>query len=350
MAVGKRLKVERKVTMADVAKAAHCSQATVSLVLNNVTDVKISAELRRRVIEAARTLGYGGSPLIRRPALSGLVGGSIGFLVDQLGTTPEAIHAIDGATEEIIGDNVTLLVSQTLGNPAQEERALQHMLRSGVQGVIYFSVFTRMVDARPTLLELPVPVVLLNCYTSANVWPAIVPDEAAGGYRATRHLIERGHSQIATIVGERFMEAAIDRLNGYRRALNEAGIAYDKSMVVDGDWTMSSGYDATRRLLTLADRPTAIFCQNDKMAMGCYAAAKEAGLTIGDDLSIVGYDDDEISRHLQPQLTTLDLPHRAMGAWAARKMTDIVSGSSGNNEPVKLECTLIERMSVGARA
>ena len=348
MTPGKREKLAKRVTMVDVAKAAHCSQATVSLVLNNVRDVKISSELRVRVLEAARTLGYGGSPLIHRPALNGLTRGGIGILVDQLGTTAEAIHAIDGVTEETQDEEVTILVSQTLGRPDQEERALKYFLRSGVQGIIYFSVFTRPIETPKALSDLSVPVVLLNCYSLSTDWSAVVPDEIIGGYRATQHLIERGHRRIATIVGERFMEAAGDRLTGYRRALKGAGLEYDASLVANGDWTISSGYDATKRLLALHGRPTAIFCQNDKMAMGCYSAIRDAGLEIGKDVSVVGYDDDELGRHLRPQLTTVDLPHRAMGAWAARKIAEAVSGSTAKTERSKLECRLVERMSVNS--
>ena len=186
----------------------------------------------------------------------------------------------------------------------------------------------------------------MNCYTRDQSRPAVVPAEVAGGLRATRHLIDFGHRRIATITGEPWMEAARDRLKGYNKALVAAGIPQDPALVVRGNWSASSGFDAMRKLLTLAERPTAVFCQNDRMAIGCYEALKEAGLVIPDDMSVVGYDDEEISRHLHPQLTSLVLPQRAMGVWAVEHLARRGAAEVRKHPVVKLEGHLIERESV----
>jgi LacI family transcriptional regulator len=158
-----------------------------------------------------------------------------------------------------------------------------------------------------------------------------------------------GHTRIGTIVGEPHMSAAQDRLKGYRRALATADIPFDPELVGDGNWSASAGYDATVKLLALKKRPTAIFCQNDRMAIGCYEALKEAGLRIPEDISVVGYDDEEISRHLHPRLTTSILPHRAMGQWAIEQLEG--HGAKRERYPVtKLECALVERDSVATPA
>ncbi|KQV40767.1 MULTISPECIES: LacI family DNA-binding transcriptional regulator [unclassified Rhizobium] len=337
-------KTIKRVTMMDVAKLAGCSQATVSFVLNSVTDIKISADLRSRVLEAARSLGYGTGSPIRRAAMEELRGGCIGFIVDQLATTPEAVNAIEGARQESWEEEVTILVAQTQGRVEQEKRALERLLRAGAQGIVYMSIFTRRVALDAIFDSLPVPLVLLNCYTGDERFPSVVPDEINGGKAATSILIDLGHRRIATIVGESFMEAAQDRLSGYRKALAKAGLPYDDRFVVEGNWTPSSGYEATQKLLSLADGPTAIFCQNDKMATGCFNAIRDAGLSIPDDISVVGYDDDEVARHMKPQLTTLDLPHRAMGAWAIRQFQK----PSGEVKPAhKIACSLVSRRSCG---
>ncbi|HEV2503733.1 MAG TPA: LacI family DNA-binding transcriptional regulator [Mesorhizobium sp.] len=334
---------KKRVTMMDVAKAAGCSQATVSVVLNNITDIKISPDLRHRVLESARSLGYGrGSPILRG-ALEGLRGSCVGFIVDQLSTTPEAVNAIEGARQASWSDDVTILVAQTQGRAEHERKALACLLQAGAQGLIYMSIFTRRVSLDRVFQDLPMPVVLLNCYTGEQVFPSVVPDEVSGGRQATASLIAQGHRRIATIVGENFMEAAQDRLAGYRQALAEAGIAYDDALVVSGNWTPTSGYEATRKLLALNAPPTAIFCQNDKMAMGCFTAAAEVGMNIPHDLSVVGYDDDELSRHLRPQLTTLELPHRQMGAWAIAQLARKVERKSHRTH--KVTCAMVERAS-----
>ena len=338
-------KTNKRVTMMDVAKAAGCSQATVSVVLNSVTDIKISSELRTRVLEAARSLGYGAGSPIRRTATEELRGGCIGFIVDQLATTPEAVNAIEGARHESWENDVTILVAQTQGRAEHEAKALARLLQAGAQGIVYMSIFTRRVSLDPVFDDLPVPLVLLNCYTGDNRFPSVVPDERNGGRLATRSLIAMGHSRIATITGETFMEAAQDRLAGYREALTEAGLSYDDRLVLEGSWTPTSGFEATQKLLQVQDRPTAIFCQNDKMAMGCFNAIGEAGLRIPHDISVIGYDDDELARHLRPQLTTLELPHRPMGAWAVRQIGKRAAATSQPYRVHKVVCSLVERAS-----
>jgi LacI family transcriptional regulator len=344
----KHEKPPRRVTMTDVARLAGCSQATVSFVLNNATGVTISAETRGKVIEAARTLGYGASSLIHRPVLGNLGSGTIGFLCDQLATTPESVNAIEGARQACWDEGATILVAQTMGNPDREEKAVEAMLRSGIEGLIYMTIFTRQVTPPAFLEGLPVPVVLLNCYAPESRYPSVVPDEAAGGFAATETLIRLGHRRIATIVGEPFMQAAQDRLKGYRKALAKAGIDYDADLVGEGNWSPTSGFEATQRFLALKDRPTAFFCQNDKMASGCYNALRDAGLKIPQDVSVIGYDDDELCRHLRPQLTTLILPHRAMGAWAISELGKGRKSGKGGYPLTKMDCNLIERDSLAA--
>jgi LacI family transcriptional regulator len=344
----KHQKPPRRVTMTDVARLAECSQATVSFVLNNATGVTISAETRGKVIEAARTLGYGASSLIHRPVLGNLGRGTIGFICDQLATTPESVNAIEGARQACWDEGATILVAQTMGNPDREEKAVEAMLRSGIEGLIYMTIFTRQVTLPAFLDDLPVPVVLLNCYAPESSLPSVVPDEVAGGFAATDALIRLGHRRIATIVGEPFMQAAQDRLKGYKKALAKAGLAFDADLVGEGNWSPTSGFEATQRFLALKDRPTAFFCQNDKMASGCYNALRDAGLKIPQDVSVIGYDDDELCRHLRPQLTTLILPHRAMGAWAISELGKGRKSGKEGHPLTKMDCNLIERGSLAA--
>ena len=348
-AAGRPSGASRRVTMTDIAQVAGCSQTTVSFVLNNTSGIKISSATRERVIEAARALGYAapnfihaGSSRRRAP----LVDGMIGFAVDQLATSPEAAVAIEGARQASWNAGNILLVAQTLNDAAMEPRTLKTLKEKGISALIYMAIFTREIVAPAFLYEIGIPVVLLNCYTADHAFPAVVPSEIAGGESATRHLVRHGHRRIATITGEPWMEAAQDRLKGYRRALATADIAFDADLVVEGDWSASAGYKATRKLLALSDRPTAIFCQNDRTAIGCYEALKEEGLSIPDDISVVGYDDEEISRHLHPQLTTSILPHRAMGRWAVEQLELMDEAGPGRHPITKLECPLVERASV----
>ena len=338
----------RRVTMTDVAKAAGCSQATVSFVLNRTAGMKLSPQTRDRVIEAARTLGYVMPTFPQRVTGASrlpLLDGVIGFAVDQLATSPEAVVAIEGARQASWNAGNIIMVAQTLCDPEMEPKTLRALSAPGVSALIYMTIFTREIVLPPYLAELDIPIVLLNCYTTDHTLPAVVPGEIAGGQTSTQHLIQHGHRRIATITGEPWMEAAQHRLKGYRRALATADIPFDPELVVEGDWSASAGYKATQQLLALPERPTAIFCQNDRTAIGCYEALKEAGLSIPEDMSVIGYDDEEIARHMHPPLTTSVLPHRAMGTWAVEQLDDPES-PTGRYPITKLECPLVERASV----
>lgn len=358
IATAKRRKAPAKpkgrVTMTDIARAAGCSQATVSFVLNNSPGIRLSKQTRERVIEAARALGYSAPAFsaLKQPvaafegaAFDGL-DGVIGFAVDQLATSPEAVVAIEGARQASWNAGNVLLVAQTMGDAVMEPRAISALTRRGISALIYMTIFTREITAPDFLYGLDIPVILLNCYTTDYAFPAVVPSEIAGGQSSTRHLISHGHRRIATITGEPWMQAAQDRLKGYRRALATADIPFDPELVVEGDWSASAGYAATVKLLALKDRPTAIFCQNDRTAIGCYEALKEAGLHIPQDISVVGYDDEEIARHLFPPLTTSILPHMAMGQWAIEQLEAPAVAGRGRYPITKLECPLVERESV----
>lgn len=340
----------RRVTMTDIAREAGCSQATVSFVLNRAPGIKISQQMRDRVIEVARTLGYSPASFADlepepEPAQSVGIDATIGFVVDQLATSPEAVVAIEGARQAAWSAGNVVLVAQTMSDEVMEPKTIKALVRQGISALVYMTIFTREIEVPALLRELPVPVVLLNCFSSDHGFPAVVPSEIAGGQSATEHLLRKGHARIGTIVGEAHMSAAQDRLKGYRRALATADIPFDPDLVMAGNWSASAGYEATVKLLALKQPPTAIFCQNDRMAIGCYEALKEAGLRIPDDISVVGYDDEEISRHLHPRLTTSILPHRAMGQWAIEQLE--LNRPRRPRYPVtKLECTLVERDSV----
>ena len=338
-------------TMVDVAREAGCSQATVSFVLNGAAGVKISPETSERVLTVARAMGYTASTFraLEQPQVQvSATAGTIGFLVDQLATSPEAAIAIDSAHQEAWRTGRMLVSAQTGPDAVMEPRAIETLLSLGVSSMIYMTIITRELQAHPMLYELDIPVVLLNCYTQDHAFASVIPSEIAGGQTATRHLIEQGHRRIGTIIGEMWMDATSSRLEGYRRALATADIPFDPNLVVQGDWSTTGGYAATRSLLTLKHPPTAIFCQNDRTALGCYDALREAGLAVPGDVSVVGYDDEEISRHLRPKLTTCVLPHRAMGRWAIEHLQEFESKPRERQRyPItKIECSLVPRESV----
>ena len=187
---------------------------------------------------------------------------------------------------------------------------------------------------------------LLNCHVTNGALPSVVPGEVAGGHAATDVLIRAGHRRIGYVNGEASMEASRHRLRGYRQALATADLPFDPDLVREGNWQPLSGYEATRELMRLLRPPTAIFCANDLMAVGCYEALHELGLRIPDDVAVMGYDDREIAQHLHPPLTTVLLPHFEMGSIAAEILLDAASGSASRPRQVKVECPIVRRKSV----
>jgi LacI family transcriptional regulator len=212
-------------------------------------------------------------------------------------------------------------------------------------GMIYGTIQTRQIKASPLLHR--VPTVLLNCHAADRSLASIVPGEVLGGWSATERLIMAGHRRIGLIEGEVWMEASRDRLNGYRQALASHEIRFDPALLRPGNWEPSSGYEHTLSLMALPNPPTAIFCANDLMALGCYDALKELGKSIPDDVAVIGYDDREIAQFTRPPLTTVLLPHFEMGALAAEYVIDHANGSVRRPLHLKVECPLVERSSVG---
>jgi LacI family transcriptional regulator len=175
---------------------------------------------------------------------------------------------------------------------------------------------------------------------------SIVPGEVGGGHAATDVLIRAGHRRIGFVNGEASMEAARHRLRGYRQALAIADLPFDADLVREGNWQPLSGYEATRELVSLAHPPTAIFCANDLMAVGCYDALRELCLKIPDDIAVMGYDDREIAQHLHPPLSTVLLPHFEMGSIAADLLMDAAAGSISRPLQIRVECPTVMRKSV----
>lgn len=332
--------------MTDVAKAAGVSQSTVSMVLNNAAGARLSADTRARVLQEAMALGY--QLPHRDPAVS--VGPNrpqpfIAYLVDEISTSPHPVVSVDGARDAAWEQGCVVQVAVTRSNAAQEDAAIAAMANQpGLVGFVYSTIFTRAVTVPQALLSRPV--VLLNCHDDARRLPAVVPSEVAGGHAATEHLIQRGHTRIAFINGETWMEAAQDRLKGYRRALATADLPFDPALVREGDWMSGSGFEHTLALMALARPPTAIFCANDLMALGALEALKHLGLRVPLDVSVIGYDDQEISRHTHPPLSTLVLPNEEMGRTAVELLLSLAAGERPPRTVTKIAGPVVVRESV----
>src|SRR5271157_4230491 len=332
----------RQPTMIDVANEARVSQTTVSLVLNHADGARLSQETRERVIRAAARLGYQPGRRVAAPAMASAA--SIGFVCDEISTDPWTAIGLDGVREKAWEHGLTVTVMVTRGDADMEAAALAQLAAQPLLGLIYATINTRLVDGPATPPQLPI--VLLNCHAANSALASVAPGETAGGHAATDVLIRAGHRRIGYINGEASMEAARHRLRGYRQALATADLPFDPDLVREGNWQPISGYEAARELMSLKSPPTAIFCANDLMAVGCYEALRELGLRIPEDVAVMGYDDREIAQHLHPPLSSVLLPHFEMGSIAAEILIDAAAGSAGRPRQIKVECPIVRRKSV----
>ena len=327
-----------RITMKDVARAAHVSQSTVSFVLNNAEAMRIAAETRQRVLAVAAELGYRPRS-VGRPASLGAQR-VIGVMIDEIATSPFAAISIEAMQERAWAGGVMLEIVMTGGDPAYEVAILRKWAADRVDDVVYGSILTRTVTPPDGLARHNA--VLLNCYDVANRHPSIVPAERRGGEAATAALIDAGRRRIAFITGEPWMEASWQRQEGYERALRAAGRPVDPRLIAEGNFMPSGGRAATFELMSADPAPDAIFCANDLMAIGCYDALKELAVGVGTEVAVVGYDDQEIAQHLDPPLSTVLLPHREMGQLA---IDSLVGDGLPAERQVRVDCPLILRAS-----
>lgn len=348
---GGQLRSSKPPGIKDVARVAGVSAATVSQVLNDVPGSRISVETRQRIHRAAADLGYVPNRLARgmRTGRSGM----LGLISDTIATTPFAGSIVVGAQDAALKHGCTLVLVSTDGDPTVEEKAAQALLQHRVDGFLYATMFHRRVDLPPALES--VPTVLLDAASDRAELPSVVPDEVGGAEAAVDELLAHGHRRIGFITNEDDVPATHGRLEGYRNSLARAGIELDPDLVLDDESVTAGGYRTARRMLDRPDRPTALFCYNDRMAMGAYRAAAELGLRIPEDLSVVGFDNQLLlAEGLHPGLTTVALPHYEMGEWAVNALVALLDGrpvvDGEQSFPVTLPCPLVRRASVAAPA
>lgn len=337
-------------SMQDVADAAGVSRATVSLVLNDAPGARIAGETRARVHEAAARLSYRRNLLasgLRRARTD-----TIGLISDRITTSPWGWAKIAGAQDAAWARGRMLLMANTGNDPDHEREALEGLLDRRVDGLVIGATHHRALRVPPAPRDLPV--VLLDGFDPEGTRPAVVPDDERGGHDATALLVSAGHRTIGFVNSEDPIPAAALRAAGHRAALDAGGIAYDPALVVEVSET-ESPEGAIRAVGRLLDRElglTALFCFNDRVASGAYQALHRRGLRVPEDVSVVGFDNQvDLAAGLDPPLTTIALPHEAMGRWAVDRLLDQIDGVPGADDPeVRRErCPAVVRASVAQR-
>jgi LacI family transcriptional regulator len=295
------------------------------------------------VLEAARQLNYVPSA-VARALVSGKTD-TIGMVVTD-NASPVYAGIVRGVEEIANAAGFGLLLCNS-GDSQERAIACLELLRAKqVDGVLLTPVQTDRRDVE-RLHASGMPFVLLLRHFADVESDYVITDNEAGGYLATAHLLDLGHTRIGHLAGPTFVSSARGRLAGYRRALAERGLPFQEDLVVHSPFTISDGYDHAFALLDRPDRPTAVFAANDMQAIGVMKAARALDLTIPDDLALVGGDDIELAEFLQVPLTTFHQPAREIGSHGAEILIERLRGTSEERRRMVLTPRLIVRRSSG---
>jgi LacI family transcriptional regulator len=306
--------------MADVAAKAGVSSTAVSLVLNNRVGTRLSEEAVARVRAAAADLGY--RPNLTARALSTRRSQVLGFVSEFVTTGRFGSDLIRGALQEAKRHGQVLLIAETVGEPDAAREAVEALVDRQVDGIIFAATVPEQISipAHPN----ETPVVMLNAVAhGASI--AVLPDEYEGGLEIVNLLLDAGHTQDVALIGETLshvdneeLTAAVRlRLRGIKAALDLHKV-HPVAEIPCQPWSLQSGFEAVRNLISGGTRPRALICLNDRLAYGAYRALAAAGLNVPDDVSVVSFDDDDIALYLDPPLTTAAFPYEEMGALAVR--------------------------------
>ena len=333
-----------KVGIREVAKAAGVSVTTVSHALNDATSFRVKAATQQHIREVAKDLGY--APNRLASGLRNQRSQILGLVSDEITTTPFAGALIRGAQDAAYERGYVVMVVNSGMDSELENREITMLQQHQVDGVIYARMYHQSAEVPEQLTGLPT--VLLDAVTEDKSISSVVPDEVGAAEAAVEALIQAGHTRIGMINNRDDIPATHGRREGFLNALQRHGLEYDPSTYVIGTALTQGGREAALELLSQKNRPTALFCFNDRVAMGAYQAATLLGLRIPEDVSIIGIDNLEIiADALWPGLTTVALPHYEMGRWAVNRILDDIESPGSPAVQTQMDCPLIERGSLG---
>ena len=328
-------------TLADVARRANVSTATVSRCLNSPDQVV--ERTRERVMQAVKELGY--APNFGARALAAKQTNTIGAVIP---TMENAIFArgIQAFQEELARHGYTLLIASSSYQEAMEEEQIRTLAARGADGLLLIG-YHRNAQVQDFLKARAIPTLVAWAYDAAETNAAIGFSNKHAMADLARLVFEKGHRHIGMISAETASnDRARERWAGVQLAATEAGLDVDRIPMIETTYSIESGVQAFRQIMAWTPRPTAVFCGNDVLAIGALRAAREMGLSVPGDVSITGFDDIELASLAEPALTTVHVPHREMGRRAAGMLVDMVTNKT-TPQSVELQTDIRLRRTLG---
>lgn len=327
--------------MKDVARLANVSTSTVSHVINNSRYV--SPDVRQRIESAIAQLSYTPSALARSFKLQETH--TIGMLLTQ-SNNPFYSEVVQGVERSCYELGYQLILCNTEGDADRMTHNIEALLQKKVDGLLILCAEAHLIPNDIFSRYPSLPMVMMD-WTPFNHSCDIIRDNSLhGASLAVNHLIEKGYQRIACITGPLDNTQALFRLKGYRTAMTNAGLKIAEGYEVEGDFQFASGEQAMTRLLSLNNRPEAVFCCNDAMAIGAYHAMAKAGLIVAKDIAIIGYDDIELTQYMNPPLTTIHQPKDELGQLAVETLLNRMQNRDSEQQILTLTPILTQRGSV----
>lgn len=328
-------------TMKDIARLAQVSTSTVSHVINGSRFV--SDEIREKVMRIVAELNYTPSAVAR--SLKVRETKTIGLLVTAT-NNPFFAEVMAGVEQYCQKNQYNLIIATTGGDAKRLQQNLQTLIHKQVDGVLLMCGDSRF--QADMELTVPLPLVVMDWWFTELNADKILENSERGGYLATKSMVDAGHQKIGIITGNLRKSVAKNRLQGYKKALSEANIVLNPDWIVESHFDFEGGIVGAQKLLALSDRPTAIFCCSDTIAIGAYQAIQNQGLRIPQDISIMGYDDIELARYLFPSLSTISQPKAELGKLAVETLLQRIQEPNENYRTLVLEPTCILRESISS--
>lgn len=332
------------VSIVDVAKAAGVSNKTVSRVVNREPNVKPAT--KTKVEKVIAELGY--VPNLAARSVRSSRSSTLGIITDFISTTPYSGDIVRGTQEWAEENGFTVLLANTNGDSVKERQIWHTFQAHRIEGVLYASMYHREIS--PQTGGVTIPTVLVNCHPeSSNGYASIEPDDYQGSHDLTRHVLDCGHRKIGYLRLNPLLLGAELRFSAFRETVRDAGLTdadLDIRLGMEGPIGSETNrvFEEAREILSGPDRPTALICGNDEVALQVYLAALGLGLRIPEDISIVGFDDFQtVSLGLKPELTTAALPYYDLGYRGADRLSRIISGEHLTNRHLVLPCPIIQR-------
>lgn len=328
-------------TIYEVSKLAGVSLATVSRVLNESD--KVSAKTREKVLAAMRELDY--RPNTAAQSLATNRSNCVGVIVPVF-YGPFYGETLGAIESELRAAGKHVIITTGERTRATERSGIEFLLSRGCDALIMRVDSVTDAELADLAHRVEVPFLMLDRRVPGLEDHCLLLDNELGGYLAARFVLERGHRQVAYISGPLWKDDATARLNGHRRALAEFGASFDEALMYEGNFEEDSGNAGMRRFLDTGRPFTAVVCGNDEMAAGAFGVARERGLSIPDEISIMGFDNVFFARYFRPQLSTVNNPIREMGRMAARWVLKEIYGQEDLEIQFCFDPEVVERNSV----